>query len=59
MGAKTVPRGAKSHMQNPYCYFSMDEPIGSFSPVQGDFGALLKIISLYEFDWTFQINKHP
>ncbi len=31
MGAKTVPRGAKFH-----CHFSMDEPIGSFSPVQGD-----------------------
>ncbi len=22
-------------MQNPNCHFSMDEPIGSFSPVQG------------------------
>ncbi len=22
-------------MQNPHCHFSMDEPIGSFSPVQG------------------------
>ncbi len=23
-------------MQNPHCYFSMDEPMGSFSPVQDD-----------------------
>ncbi len=23
-------------MQNPHCHFSMDEPIGSFSPVQCD-----------------------
>ncbi len=22
-------------MQNPHCHFSIDEPIGSFSPVQG------------------------
>ncbi len=49
MGAKTVPRGAnvlltfiflhfapiRSVVQNPHCHFSMDEPIGSFSPVQG------------------------
>ncbi len=26
-------------MQNPHCYFSMDGPIGSFSPVQGALGA--------------------
>ncbi len=43
MGAKTVPRGAKSH-----CHFSMDEPIGSFSPVHGGF----------EFDLNFRICVH-
>ena len=26
----------RSVVQNPHCHFSMDEPIGSFSPVQGD-----------------------
>ncbi len=25
-----------SVVQNPYCHFSVDEPIGSFSPVQGE-----------------------
>ncbi len=26
----------RSVVQNPHCHFSMDEPIGSFSPVQGE-----------------------
>ena len=26
----------RSVVQNPHCHFSMHEPIGSFSPVQGD-----------------------
>ncbi len=26
----------RSVVQNPHCHFSMDDPIGSFSPVQGD-----------------------
>ncbi len=28
----------RSVVQNPHCHFSMDEPIGSFSPVKGVFG---------------------
>ncbi len=34
-----------SVVKNPHCHFSMDEPIGSFSPVQGEF--ILGLIPVY------------
>ncbi len=37
----------RSVVQNPHCHFSMDESIGSFSPVQGE--RIYKLILLFAY----------